>query len=54
MPDRDFPFPFQCSAPRRFCSLSRTEHAPERPDPISEHYVSLLIRSLSALIYSGF
>jgi hypothetical protein len=46
MPRLGFPLPDWCSAPRRFCSLSRTEHASERSDPISEHDVSSVICSL--------
>jgi hypothetical protein len=40
MPPHGFPFPDWCSPPRRFCSLSRTEHASEHPEPILEQYVS--------------
>jgi hypothetical protein len=38
-----FPFRFKCSPPRRFFSRSRIEHAPDRPELISDYYVIKLI-----------
>jgi hypothetical protein len=43
-----FLFRFSAQALAAFAPLSRTEHAPERPDPISEHYLNSLIRFASA------
>jgi hypothetical protein len=36
-----FPVLFWCSDPRRFYSLSRSEHVSEHPDLISEHVSTL-------------